>query len=86
MTDIEAIKILKQMKADTPVLPYECLMNTEMEALETILLGYEVMCNEVKRLKTGAEAVRDKLELMDYYGGIDALKELNELLGDEYDD
>lgn len=51
MTDKEAIRVLKQMRKDTPTLPYDCLMNEEMEALDCILLNYEMLCEELKKYR-----------------------------------
>ena len=51
MTDKETIRVLKQMRKDTPTLPYDCHMNEEMEALDCILLNYEMLCEELKKYR-----------------------------------
>lgn len=65
MTDKEAIRVLKQMRKDTPTMPYDCLMNEEMEALDCILLNYEMLCEELKKIQGKKERITTRFTKQD---------------------
>lgn len=62
--------------------------NEELEVVELkhykkIVEAYKMCEDEFKRFVTQVKEIRDKLEVMDYYGVPDAIDDLNKILGDE---
>ena len=47
----EATEIMNNFIKDTPKLPFECLMNKEVEAVETLINYVETMHSELDRLE-----------------------------------
>ena len=47
----EAIEIMNNFIKDTPKMPYECLMNKEVEAVETLIYYIKMMHSELDRLE-----------------------------------
>ena len=73
----EATEIMKQFIEDTPKLPYDCIANHEIEAVETILNEltrkkkyiYNAVTDTITEIPTNGEYIhKDKIrERLDYY-------------------
>lgn len=67
MTDKEAIKILEHLKKAFIVCDCEEIKYREAEAIDTILLSYETILNELDKKNKEIEELTIKLNMNEYY-------------------